>query len=102
MSLPTDEVGSHFHVDEGTLVWRVWDPGECVAYHCVAGETHLLNAVTAAVLRVLERSTLSLDELCDTIAGEFGVDDPAEYRASLAQLLTHLDALGMIRSVRRS
>jgi PqqD family protein of HPr-rel-A system len=102
VSLPADEIGSRFHVDEGALIWRVWDPDECVAYHRVAGETHLLNAVTAAVLRVLERSTLALDELCDTIADEFGVDDPAEYRASLALLLKHLDDLGMIRSVRRS
>ena len=93
--------GSRYHVPDRHLIWREWDD-EHVIYHRASGETHLLNAVAAATLRALERSALTLDELCERIAAEFHADTPEAYRASLASLLTYFDDLGLIRTASRS
>ncbi len=93
--------GPRYHVPDDCLIWREWDD-EHVVYHRASGETHLLNAVAAATLRALERSSLTLDELCERIASEFRADAPEAYGASLANLLAYFDDLGLVRTVSRS
>ena len=100
--LPTELGGPRYIANREAVIWRAWDADECVVYHRLSGETHLLNAVTASVLRALEQRAMSVGELFDAIAVEFGSDDPEAYRTSLAQLLTHLDDLGLIQPVSRS
>ena len=81
---------------EHELLWRSWSPDEFVVYHRESGETHLLNALTAFVLRTLRSESLNSTELAGRAADEFGPEfENAEQE--LEHLLGHLDELGLVQ-----
>lgn len=94
--MPPQAPPVHWSVNRAhELLWRSWGPGEFVVYHRESGETHLLNAVTAFVLRTLRSEPLTCSELADRAADEFGpeFDEPEK---ELETLLGHLDRLGLV------
>ncbi|HXV75664.1 MAG TPA: HPr-rel-A system PqqD family peptide chaperone [Candidatus Polarisedimenticolaceae bacterium] len=81
------------------LVWRSWDPEQSIVYHCDSGDTHLVNSVTAEVLRVLERSPCTASRIARTIAPRLGVGPDEGLARQVRELLEHLDRVGLAEPV---
>ena len=81
---------------EAPLLWRSWDDDEYVVYFSSSGDTHLINEVTAEVLRQLERSELAFPDLVHNVAETLGTkpDEPTENH--IARLLVYLDQIGLV------
>jgi len=81
------------------LLWRSWDDDEYVVYSAASGDTHLINAVTAAVLHHLERSALELPDLIHTVAEALDTKVDEQFESYIARLLVYLDQIGLVESV---
>lgn len=79
-----------------SLIWRNWDEESFLVYHTGSGDTHLLNRVTAEVLRQLERADADVGELAHRVAQSFEVEADDEFVQQIEQLLAHLDELGLV------
>lgn len=83
----------------GGLSWRVLD-GECLLHDAGAGRTHLLDAVSAAVLdRIVEQPT-SESALRVWLAAELDVPDDAAVHGVLQQALQQLAAIDLVEAGR--
>jgi len=78
------------------LLWRSWDSDEFVVYHTGSGETHLLNAAAAEVLRLLGSAELTRDELIGLSAASYEVEPDDQLRANIDKILGDFDELGLI------
>ena len=81
------------------LLWRSWDDDEYVVYSAASGDTHLINEVTAEVLRQLERSELELSDLIRNVAEALGANPDRRIENYVGQLLVHLDEIGLVEFV---
>jgi len=84
----------------GQLEWRSWGDDEYLVFDAASGDTHLVNLVTAELLRLLEASALDEQELCVMLAESIQVEDDARLRSSIADLLGYLDRVGLVEPVR--
>jgi len=84
---------------KATLLWRSWDDNEHVVYSTASGDTHLINEVTAEVLRQLERSELDFSDLARNVANSLGSELDQQTETSVARLLVYLDQIGLVESV---
>ena len=82
------------------LIWRNLDADEYVVYSIASGDTHLLNEVTAEVLRQLERSVVDFPELARNVANSLGTDLDQQTETYVAKLLVYLDQIGLVESVK--
>ena len=57
-----------------SLVWQVWDPDEIVVFNRASGQTHLLDAFSAAVLREIAERPQSMSTLCGELAERLELD----------------------------
>jgi PqqD family protein of HPr-rel-A system len=82
-------------VKPGLLRWACWEPDSAV-FHGETGETHLLSALPAYVLQLLQDRAKSTDEICRAaaVACETSNDD-AWHRKVLA-ILRNLQDLELI------
>ncbi len=88
---------SRWHVPpDAELHWRSWDEQEHLVYHAQSGDTHYLNPVAAEVLRYLQGSSATADELTRQLAGTIGVEADNALLDQIEQLLGQLDELGLI------
>jgi PqqD family protein of HPr-rel-A system len=78
-----------------SLCWRAWDE-EHVVFHPASGDTHLLNAFTAEVLRALEECPASGAELTQLFAPAFEAEDEPALRGQIDNLLARFHELGLI------
>ncbi len=78
------------------LLWRSWDHDEHVVYSSASGDTHLINDVTAEVLRQLERSELAFSDLVHNVAQTLGTVPDQQIETDVARLLVHLDQIGLV------
>lgn len=91
--------------DQGLLRWRVvrgcvlhghaYAGGEYVVYHPGSGDTHLLEAVGAAVLRGAQVPG-SLPEIGDRAAAALAVEIDDDFRRTVARLISHFERLGLV------
>jgi len=65
----------------------------------VTGNTHLVNEVTAEVLRQLERSELELSALARDVARSLGTEPNEQFEDYIARLLAYLDQVGLVEPV---
>jgi PqqD family protein of HPr-rel-A system len=70
-----------------SLDWACWGD-DCVLFHQPSGKTHFINAPTAQLLRALQASPLTLDEICARVE----LDE-----ADAHELLWRLDELGLVQ-----
>ncbi len=78
------------------LHWRDFD-GDWVLFEALSGQTHQLDAVTAAVLMCFESgASLSRPDLLATLAIDFGITMPATEAAPIWAVLDQLAALGLV------
>ena len=74
-----------------------WDE-EVAVYDGVAGDTHLLSPIAAAVLLILQRSPATLTELVDELASADDAYPPDELHRYVNLLLGDLCKLGIVES----
>lgn len=80
------------------LCWRAWDD-EHVVFHPASGDTHLLNAFTAEVLRALEECPATGSELTQLLAPACDAGGEPSLREQIDNLLTRFHELGLIEPV---
>ena len=81
---------------ESPLLWQSWDDDEYVVYSSASGDTHLINEVTAEVLRQLERSELAFSDLVHNVAQTLGTEPDEPTENHIARLLVYLDQIGLV------
>jgi PqqD family protein of HPr-rel-A system len=77
------------------LHWRHFD-GEWVVFDSGSGDTHQLDAISAAVLMCLESVPQDLDGLSQAIAGELNLANDADLARRIEQLIEQYTRLGLI------
>ena len=80
------------------LLWREWD-GENIVFNVSSGNTHLLQPTAVDVLRLLEKETLSAEEISERLISMVGVSSDEEIVKNVETLLMNLDHLGLIEPV---
>lgn len=91
--------------DRGVPRWRVvrgcvlhdhaYAGGEHVVYHSGSGDTHLLDAVSAEVLRGAQVPG-SLSEIGDRVAAALAVEIDDDFRRTVTQLISRFERLGLV------
>ncbi|WP_300454038.1 HPr-rel-A system PqqD family peptide chaperone [Accumulibacter sp.] len=77
------------------LSWQKWDD-VFIVYQPSSAETHVFNETTALILRGLEQSAKSLDELREFTASELGIATEDLDADDLAFAMARIEELGLI------
>ena len=75
------------------LLWRSWDD-EVVVYNVTSGQTHLLDAFSAAVLKEIEASPRTLEQLAGHFTESLDTDRDA-LAPRLAEITSRFRELGL-------
>jgi len=84
---------------DGRLIWQIWDDDEPVVFHTASAATHVLTPPAAAVLRELQTSDLSIDDITQCVADLVGCAPDESIATQVGQLLEDFDRLGLIEPV---
>jgi PqqD family protein of HPr-rel-A system len=84
--------------EDSDLRWRSWD-GQFVAYHCASGDTHLLQPIAAAALRLLQRGPATSEALIRGVTTELHLEADPDLARQIQELLQRLSYLGLIDRV---
>ncbi len=76
------------------LLWQTWDD-EVIVFNTASGQTHLLDALSAAVLEEIENRPGDVDRLALRLAERFELDTEALPRR-LGEVCKHFDELGLV------
>lgn len=77
------------------LRWRCWDD-EYVAFNELSGDTHRLDAATAALLGDLARTPATEEEIAARAAKLWPDDDPDAFEPAARRMLRGLRLLSLI------
>jgi PqqD family protein of HPr-rel-A system len=77
-----------------SLLWQSWDEDEIIVFNQASGQTHLLDAFSAAVLRRIEAVPTTISELQRGLAAEFALD-VSVLSDRLSDVCLRLDQLGL-------
>jgi len=78
------------------LHWLSWDKDHIV-FNAASGQTHVLNELGAAILRLLEENALNPMEIGQRLVAQYeGLVLDTELSAAIEALLANLDTLGLI------
>lgn len=80
------------------LLWRGFD-SEWVVFHPDSGDTHLLDPVAAATLRLLEVGPASAATLAERLSRGACIPLPDDLGDAVAQILRVFDEVGLIEPV---
>ena len=58
-----------------SLLWRSWDESEVIVFNRASGQTHLLDAFSAAVLRRIEAAPVAASDVARFFATGFELDE---------------------------
>lgn len=75
--------------------WRHWDE-ESVLYDSRSGQTHLLTALAADAILLLEHTAHDAESLAVAVAKRYALDAPADFAREMADLLKQLNDLGLV------
>jgi PqqD family protein of HPr-rel-A system len=95
IDVPTEDVWARTVGSE--LHWASWD-GEEVFYDAGSGDTHVLDPVTAFLLKRLQSTSATIRELADLVAVEYNIDPGDRLLARVYRSLTGLRTLSLIDS----
>jgi PqqD family protein of HPr-rel-A system len=96
IDVPTEDVWARTVGSE--LRWASWDAEE-VVYDAASGDTHVLDSVTAFLLKRLQATSATIRELADLVAVEYNIDPGDRLLARVYRSLTGLRTLSLIDSV---
>jgi PqqD family protein of HPr-rel-A system len=74
--------------------WKEWDDG-ILAYNASSGSTHVLNPISAKILKALEKYPANIIEALEQITQDIGPSDD-EVLASIEKFVANLEELGLI------
>lgn len=80
------------------LCWRSWNE-EFVVYNSGSGDTHLLDLLSAEILKKIEEAPVSSKALEEWVAGEVAADSIPEISGYVSKLLLQLHSLALIEAV---
>jgi PqqD family protein of HPr-rel-A system len=83
-----------------TLHWRDWGE-EYIVFNDGPGDTHLLDPVSAEILKSLERDAHSIESLISRCGDVLSADIGRSPTAVVSDVLRQLHALGLIESADR-
>jgi PqqD family protein of HPr-rel-A system len=73
---PCSRAPEVWRLPEGvSLLWQSWDEDEVIVFNRASGQTHLLDAFSAAVLRQIESAPTTMPDLRQHFATEFDLDE---------------------------
>jgi PqqD family protein of HPr-rel-A system len=81
-----------------SLSWRQWEPDEAIVFNRASGGTHLLDAFSAAALRLLAEQPRGIMALSRQLADESGAEEKV-VSARLGEILNTLRTLGLAEPV---
>jgi PqqD family protein of HPr-rel-A system len=93
MALPTGALWRLCRPEQ--LHWACWD-SEFSLFDEQTGETHLINALPAEVIRELEQGPLDLPTLSARLAQLCEAEDTPEWRVRISGVLTLLQSLELL------
>lgn len=79
---------------EVSLLWQCWDEEEVVVFNRASGQTHLLDAFSAAVLQRIEASPATTSDLARFFATGFELD-ARRLSERIAAVCERFDQLGL-------
>jgi PqqD family protein of HPr-rel-A system len=90
-----------WHAPHGrVLLIRQWDEEAlCVVYHPLNGDTHLLDALPAELLRLLTDKAYTSSELLDDLSDVFADVEVQEAADLLERSLATLREMGLVQAV---
>ncbi len=74
---------------------REWED-ESFLFSPATGDTHVLNALSIEILKLLSQRRLSADELANELPEAFGSIEPSLKRDHLNEYLEQFEAIGLI------
>ena len=77
------------------LRWRSWDANEAIVLNILSGQTHYLDALSAAVLGEIECGPTTVTRISERIAGAFDTRHDSELRERVGDICVRFDALGL-------
>jgi PqqD family protein of HPr-rel-A system len=77
-----------------SLLWQSWEEDEIIVFNRASGQTHLLDAFSAAVLRRIEAAPTTLPELRRSLAADLGFDETA-LSDRMREVCRRFDQLGL-------
>lgn len=77
------------------LHWKIWDD-DCVVFNAASGETHVLDAVLALLVRQIDEGCSNEDDLFSQTAKLLDLDLTDEIRNRLEHMLRQLAEFGLI------
>ncbi len=80
------------------LRWQTWDD-EVIVFNTASGQTHLLDALSAATLREIESRPGGINQLADRLAERFELDG-ADLSQRLTEVCARFDELGLVERQR--
>jgi PqqD family protein of HPr-rel-A system len=85
----------HFYCEKGSLEWASW--GDDHALFCLrTGETHIIGNLPAQVLRRLETSPTSAEELARDIASSYNETADVDWLDEITRILDDFQSLELI------
>lgn len=81
-----------------SLHWRRWDD-EFVLFDVGSGQTHLLPALTAATLMMLELASNNITELTSRVSLELGIANDEVFANAVYEAVHSLEVAGLIELV---
>lgn len=82
-------------VSQQEFLWAHWG-GEHVLYHRPSGLTHLINEVTASLLREVLLEARTVDDAAVELAQREGAEMGAEFIDDVQFLVERLETLGLV------
>lgn len=82
------------------LVWKHWDDSEFwVVFHLESRQTHILDEISAAVLRSLSDGPVRIEDVVEQLIRDFGIDPEARSDALsyVAKAVRRFIESGLIR-----
>lgn len=86
--------------DPQELVWKTWeDSGSSLVFHVPSRQTHLLDELTAVVLRIIRNGTHTVESVAEQLIREFELESEAQADAVgfVTVAVPRLAELGLIR-----
>ena len=96
MSIPIrDGAGAIWRLPKSvSLRWQSWDEDEVIVFNRASGQTHLLDALSAAVLRQIEAAPTTIADLRRHFATGFALDESLLHDR-LSAICARFDQLGL-------
>ena len=77
-----------------SLLWQSWDEDEVIVFNSASGQTHLLDAFSAAVLRRIEAAPTTIPDLQRYFATDLALDESV-LSDRLSAVCERFDQLGL-------